>query len=136
MKVTVDTTVLISATFWYGASDKIIAKVERKEIQLMLSRDIIKEYAKVLDYKEIKDKILNKNLEMKRSINKIISLSTIVEPIEKLNIVKDDLDDNKILECAKTGKVNYIISQDEHLLKLKEFGGIKILTPKEFLNLS
>jgi len=36
-------------------------------------------------------------------------------------------------ECAKTGKVNYVISNDNHLLKLKEFEGIKIITPSDFL---
>ena len=32
MRTTVDTNTLISATFWHGASDKIIAKVESKKI--------------------------------------------------------------------------------------------------------
>lgn len=40
MKVTVDTNVLISATFWYGASDKIITRVEQKAVKLILSDDI------------------------------------------------------------------------------------------------
>ena len=61
MKITVDTNVLISATFWYGDSEKIITKAENKEIELVLSRDIIKEYNEVLQYKEIKDKIKDKN---------------------------------------------------------------------------
>ena len=57
MKITVDTNVLVSATFWYGASDKIISKIEAKQIQLILSKEIIEEYADALDYKEIQDKI-------------------------------------------------------------------------------
>jgi len=56
-----------------------------------------------------------------------------VIPLEKLVIIKDDPDDNKILECAKAGKVEIIVSNDNHLLKLKEFKRIKIITPKEFL---
>ena len=32
-------------------------------------------------------------------------------------------------------KADYIVSGDQHLLKLKEFKGIKILTAKEFLDL-
>jgi len=96
MKITADTNVLISATFWYGASDKILSKVEAKVLQLILSEDIIKEYARVLDYKEIQDKIKAKNLEMSRSLKKIVSVSKIIIPKEKLNIVKDDPDDNKV----------------------------------------
>ena len=77
MKVTVDTNVLISATFWYGASYKIITQVESGQIQLILSKDIIKEYTEVLNYQEIQDKIKNKNLEMKQTIQKIKSISKI-----------------------------------------------------------
>ena len=133
MKVTVDTNTLISATFWHGDSEKIIIKVEDKEIELVLSTDIINEYADVLDYDEIKDKIKDKKLEMGYSVGKIISISKIVEPLEKLDVVKEDPDDNKILECAKEGKVDYIITQDKHLLKLKNFEGIEIVKPDEFL---
>ena len=132
MKVTVDTNVLISATFWYGDSNIIIKLIENKEIVLILSEEVIEEYANVLKYNEIQNKIKDKNLEMLHSLQKIISISTIIEPKNKLKIIKEDPDDNKILECAIEGKVDYIITQDNHLLKLKEFKGIKIITPKEF----
>lgn len=133
MKITVDTNILISATFWYGDSNRIIGLIEKKTINLVLSEEIIKEYAAVLKYDEIMNKIKNKRLEIKYSIQKIVSLSTIVKPKEKIDIIKDDPDDNKILECAKEGKVQFIITNDKHLLKIKVFEGIKIVTPKEFL---
>jgi len=134
MKVVADTNVLISATFWFGSSNKIIELAEKKEIELVLSKEIIKEYSEVLKYEEIQEKIKNKNLEMKHSIQKIISISTIVEAEENINIVKEDPDDNKVLECAKAGNVDFIITNDNHLLKLEEFEGIKIITPNYFLN--
>lgn len=134
MKITLDTNVLISATFWKGDADKIIEKVERKELELVLSKEIIEEYARVLNYKEIQDKVKNKNLEMRRSVEKIVSLSTVVEPTEKVSVVKNDTDDDKILECAKAGKVDVIVSNDNHLLDLKEFEKIKIINPKEFIS--
>ncbi|HLC19766.1 MAG TPA: putative toxin-antitoxin system toxin component, PIN family [Candidatus Nanoarchaeia archaeon] len=133
MKITVDTNVLISATFWTGASDKIISKVEAKLIQLVLSKEIIKEYAGVLDYEEIKTKIRNKNLVMKHTVSKIISLSTIIEPTEKFFAVKDDPDNNKILECAVAGRVDFIVSNDKHLLKLQKFENISIVSPDDFV---
>ena len=61
MRITVDTNVLISATFWYGNSNKIIEKVENKELILLLSLDIINEFSQVLNYKEIQEKIKDKN---------------------------------------------------------------------------
>ena len=56
-------------------------------------------------------------------------------PKTKFDIVKEDQYDNKFLEAAFEGDCDYLVSQDNHLLKLKEFKGIKIMSPKEFLEL-
>jgi len=135
MKIVVDTNVLISATFWEGDSNKIIEKVEHKELELIISQSILEEFISVLGYKEIQDKIKDKNLEMKRTVEKIASISTIVEPQLNFHEIKDDPDDDKILDCAVEGEAEFIISQDKHLLKLKEFKGIRIIPPTEFLKI-
>ena len=135
MRITVDTNVLISATFWYGDSHKIIELVEQKKLILVLSKNILQEYSEVLEYDEIQEKIIDKNLDMKYTLHKLISLATIVEPTLRLDIVKDDSDDNRVLECALEGQVDYIITQDNHLLKLKQFQNISIMTPTEFLSI-
>lgn len=64
----------------------------------------------------------------------ILAISELVEPKIKINIIKDDPDDNKILECAVEGKVNYIVSGDKHLLRVRAYQGIKIITPREFMD--
>ena len=133
MKVTVDTNILISGTLWSGDSDRILTLAEENKIRLILSEEIIEEYKEALEYEEIKEKIKIKKLQIKRSIEKIKSIADIVTPQRKIDIIKDDPDDNRILECADTGKVSCIITQDNHLLKIKEFEGIKICTPREFL---
>ena len=46
MKITVDTNVLISSSFWHGDSDRILNRVENKEIELVLSKEIIEEFIK------------------------------------------------------------------------------------------
>lgn len=132
-RITMDTNVLISATFWHGDSEKIIDKVENKEVTLVLSEQILEEYSKVLEYEEIKEKIKNKDLEMKKSMLRVGAISEIVYVTSKVDLVKDDSDDNKIIECAIDGNSDCIITKDKHLLKLKEYKGIKIITPEEFL---
>ena len=57
IRITLDINVLISATFWDGASKKIIDKVENKELILVLSEPILEEYFRVLNYDEIQQKI-------------------------------------------------------------------------------
>ena len=57
-------------------------------------------------------------------------------PKEKLNVVKNDPDDDKFIEAAVEGDCDCIVSKDKkHLLKLKEFRGIKIISPEEFLKI-
>jgi hypothetical protein len=130
MNFVLDTNVLVSGTFWKGDSAKIIKCIDNKKIELVLSEELIEEYNEIIKRDEILDKIQNKNLILDKSVQRIIQDSIIVEPKKKFYIVKEDSDDNKIIECAFEGKIDYIISQDNHLLKLKEFNDIKIITPK------
>ena len=65
----------------------------------------------------------------------VANYSQITEPKIKANVVPEDPKDNMIIECALNADADYIITGDKHLLKLKEYKGIKILTPKEFLEL-
>jgi predicted nucleic acid-binding protein len=59
-----------------------------------------------------------------------------VHPKNKVSVIKEKDDDNRILECAIEGRVQYLISGDrKHLFPLKEYQKIKILSPGEFLKL-
>jgi len=51
-------------------------------------------------------------------------------------VIEQDPDDNRILECAVEGNVNYIVSGDRHLLNLGRYRGIEIITISEFLLLT
>ncbi len=59
--------------------------------------------------------------------------SEMVTPKKKLDVIEEDTNDNKFLECAVEAKAKYIISGDKHLLNLEAFGGIEILTADDFL---
>ncbi len=133
ISATLDTNVLVSATFWRGDSDRIVGLAELGKIGLVLSPAIIEEFSRVLSYDEIKKKVVVKNLEIKRGVEKIISISTIVNPKLTVNIVKEDPADNKILECAIEGNVDFIVTQDRHLLRIAAYEKIIIVSPRDFL---
>ncbi|MEK6834931.1 MAG: putative toxin-antitoxin system toxin component, PIN family [Nanoarchaeota archaeon] len=135
IKVVLDTNILVSGTFWTGNSFKIMELIDKREITSILSEDIVKEYHKTINSDEIIDKIKDKNLIISNVSRKVVLNSIIIQPKEKLDVIKNDPDDNKILECAYAGKAGYIVTKDNHLLKLKEFKNIKIVTPEEFLKL-
>ena len=131
MKVVLDTNIFISGIFWEGNfSSKVISLWRNRKIDLISSVPIIEEL--VSNLKGFKIKMDEETVQEWE--NMILENAVLVEPEEKIDIVKDDADDNKFIEAAVTGKASYIVTQDNHLLKIKEFRGIKILTPKEFLN--
>ena len=57
----------------------------------------------------------------------------VVNPQLVLDVVKDDPDDNRVLECAVAGGADYIVSGDRQLLQLNAHAGILILTARQFL---
>lgn len=59
----------------------------------------------------------------------------LVHPSQEVSVVTDDPDDNKIVSCALEAKADYIVTADQHLLKLIEVEGIKIVTVREFLEI-
>jgi len=129
MKIVFDTNVLISSSLWYNSvAHKLLIILIKRDVEIFTTIEILNEYVKVLkrDFKFSEE-------ETKDIINKVINFLRIVDPIEKLNIVKDDPEDNKILECAEFSNSDFILTYDNHLLKLKKFKDIKIITPDELL---
>jgi len=135
MRITLDTNVMVSSTFWAGAPDQVMRLVEEKEVELILSEEIMNELVEVLEYEEVKKKVREKGLMMRRSVEKILSVSQIIKPNERIYAVKEDPDDDKFLECAVEGDAEYLVSRDKHLLKLKKYKGIEIIKPEEFLRI-
>ncbi len=72
--------------------------------------------------------------QVERVLNRIKGKALQVKPKAKISVIKGKEDDNRILECAVEAGAQYIISGDKrHLLPLKEYQGIKILSPSDFL---
>jgi predicted nucleic acid-binding protein len=52
-----------------------------------------------------------------------------------LRAVRDDPNDDRILECALAAGADAVVSGDRHLLTLNRYEGIVIVSPREFLRL-
>ena len=136
MKAVLDTNVWLSGIFWNGEASKIIEKAENENFQIFISEDILSEIINILSKEsKFKNYILNLKLSIEDLLRTILSISTLVEPKIKLDVVKSDPKDNIILETALEGKTEYIVTYDNHLLNMIEFRNIKIITPGEFLKL-
>ena len=129
VKVVLDTNIYISAILFGRKPEEIRKLSQEGKIELLVSEAIIAEVAEVL-----RKKFDWESWQISQVIDEIRETAILVIPNQTLSVIKKDEDDNRILECAVEGKAHYIISGDKrHLLPLKEYQGINILSPAEFL---
>ncbi len=138
MKVVIDTNVFISSTMsTKGAPAQVFDKWLSGAFELIVSDDIMTEYRTVLRYGHVRKRHGLTPPEMEKLINDFLRDFlrgvTLITPTETVHSVIDDPDDNKFLECAQAGGAEFVISGDKHLLNLKEYEGIQILSPSAFL---
>lgn len=128
-RVVVDTNVFISS-FFGGNPKEIINLWKTGLITLCVSKNIINEYIEVLNRLGLKDeKELQELLKIfAEGHNIIFAAST-----PSLTIVKQDPKDNMFIECAVALKCSHIISGDKHLKSIENYMGIRIVSPKDFL---
>lgn len=132
-KVVIDTNVLISGIIQKnGFPHKVVKLWEKGNLILVTSIPMIEEAKKVLNYPKIKGKFNLKDGEIKQTILNLLKYSILIYNPPALNVIKEDPEDNKILSTAIEGRADYIVSGDSHLLRLKNYKGIKIITPRMF----
>ncbi|HLE74438.1 MAG TPA: putative toxin-antitoxin system toxin component, PIN family [Candidatus Bathyarchaeia archaeon] len=132
MKIVLDTNVLVSALIKTGKPRALFFKIAEEEV-LILSRSVLEEFLKVADDPRIRRYVGEDDiiafLTVTRSVAKIVRVKS------RFKVVKEDPADDIILRTAYDGKADYIVSGDNHLLSMREFRGIKIVTVDEMLML-
>jgi len=128
-KIVLDTNILISALGWNGNPRDIFRRIIDGEFELIISQKQLEELKDVMNYPKF---IFTEN-QKSRFISVLLASAKLVETSDKLKVIKEDPDDNTILESAVENNGDYIISGDDHLLKLKEYASVKIVTAAEFL---
>jgi hypothetical protein len=134
MIVVLDTNVIISALLSAGGPPaQIIDLWEAGVFGVATSAPLLDELKRALDYKQVKKYLKLAPDEINTLLGRWSTISIYVEPEVELDVVEDDLDDNRVLECAIAAEANYIISGDKHLLDLGEYQGIEVLPPAGFI---
>ncbi len=132
-RAVIDTNVLISGIIQKsGFPYKVINFWEQGSLILITSIEMIDEVRRVLNYPKIKVKYRLDAGEIKQTILNLLKYSTLIGDIPILHVIKEDHADDKILATAIEGKADFIISGDFHLLNLKSYRGIEIITAKRF----
>ncbi len=130
LKLVCDTNTLISGFLWRGNEYELLKSILNRQAILFTSPALLLEFSRVLNYERLRPFVLNPT----DVINKLTQIAVVVNPREYVKIVKEDPADDRVLECAIAANVDYIVSGDKrHLLKLKKFREIPIVTTKAIL---
>jgi len=132
VSATADTNIYISALNFSGHPSRFLELAEAGKISLAISDAIMTEIGKVLRG----DTFAWPEAEIERAQRQIARFARHVEPVETVGVIQNDPPDNRILECAAAARSDYIVSGDDHLLRLKTFRDIPVVKVANFLALA
>ena len=128
MRIVFDTNILVSAlVFPGGQGEAALRRIIEGTDRLVLSRPILDELLEVLGRKFARDAE-----ELAHVAVFLSELAEMVTPKRRLQVVADD-PDNRILECAITGRAEAIVTGDKILLSLKRYRDTRMLTLRAYL---
>lgn len=137
MRITLDTNVLVSAFIakqGYSASVLDLA-LTVENMQLILSEPILKELQAVLNRDEVRERFSYSRHDIKQLVSRLRALAKIVPLRSRFAVIKEDPQDDAILNTAYSGNADYIVSGDRHLLILRRFKGIRIVNPRQMIEI-
>ena len=129
MRAVFDTNVLISAfVFPGGAPESAYRAALTGKISLVTSPALLAELGRVLT-----DKFGWEDRMVEAAISQVSRIGTVVRPRSDLSVIDQDPDDDRVLEAARDGSANVIVSGDRHLLRLGVWQDIRIVRVAEVL---
>jgi putative PIN family toxin of toxin-antitoxin system len=127
--VVLDSNVWVSAFAFQGIiPNHILDLVKTRQIRSVTSEPLIDQVVRALTRLQTSaSRVQAAEIVMKQT-------SRLVHPSVRLEVISDKESDNRVLECAVTGEVDAIVTGDrKHLLPLRRYAGIPILSPSDFL---
>jgi uncharacterized protein len=128
--VAADTNIYISALIFAGLPRQFLLAAEDTRIRLFISEPIRQELLRILQ-----TKFSWSNDQVNEILLQLEGCTELVRPIETLDVIKEDPDDNRVLECAVTAGARFIVSGDNDLLRLGQFRNIRIVKVADFMKL-
>ena len=129
LRVVLDTNVLVSAVVYGGNPRRVLQAAISGAVDISVSEAIIKEFQEVLQRPQF-------GLSVQFVHNTIAELTSIAEwvvPTKHHHLVDDDPSDDLVLDCAVAAEADYLVTGDDHLLRLKKFGNVKIVNSQAFV---
>lgn len=132
MRCVFDTNVLVSALLLSDSKPRLSLDRALRNGRVLLSVAVLAETYEVLSRKRF-SRYINEE-DVRNFIAALTRQAELVEVKVKISASRDPKDD-KFVELAVSGQATHIVTGDSDLLALDPFQGIRILTPRSFLEL-
>jgi putative PIN family toxin of toxin-antitoxin system len=136
-RVVVDANVYLSALIRpEGPPGQILERLlVREPHTIIVSKEILKEVRRALDYPKVRKKIDATDEELDAWVDSVGVLADVVSGVPDVRVVESDPDDDRYVAAALDGRADFIVSGDGHLLELEEVDGVRIVSPRRLLDL-
>jgi putative PIN family toxin of toxin-antitoxin system len=135
MRIVLDTNVFVSALLVEtSVPAQLITQWRRGRFDVLTADLQLEELMRVTRYPKISSRV--KSSLAGRLINDLRELARVVDPLPPVEVSADPYD-NYLLAIASGGEADYLVTGDKpHLLALKNFDGIKIVSVRDFITLT
>ena len=132
MRIVIDTNVAVSGLLWDGAPNQILRWVREGLIEIIACDKTLSELKRVIQYGRFESRISMLETSPAEIFAYCMNLVLYVSTPEVIpqKIIEDPFD-NLFLALAVENQAHFIISGDKHILGLKAYRGIEIVTPIE-----
>ena len=136
LRAVLDANVFVSAAIHpAGPPGRITERFLRSEtFSLVLSPGIVEEVLRALTYPKVR-RYVRRDLDAALWFEDLVVLAELVPGDALVSGVSTDPDDNKYLAAAVEGRATFVVTGDPHLLAVGQYEGIRIVSPRTFLDL-
>lgn len=133
MRLVLDTNVVASGPLWNGTPAQLIEAARADEIEVFTSRESLAELTRIPRRAKFAKAIAAGGLSLDDLVLGYAELAQLVHPLPIAPVVLRDPDDDRVLACAVAANADLIVSGDQHLLDLKDYQGIPIVSAAQAL---
>jgi putative PIN family toxin of toxin-antitoxin system len=130
-RIVFDTNVLVSALLCHGSTPDLAFELALNQYELILSGEICQEIEDVLRRPKIA-KLLSWDTRQE-FMEKLRGAAAFISISSKIDVCRDSRD-NMLLDLAVDGAASAVVTGDQDLLVLDPFRKIRILTPRQFID--